>query len=73
MQPSLRLSYIAVLQLTALTRTPATTEYDYLSILHGLRLAEAVDGFVAEVNSQYFRTIQNVARRDNQNQNAPDL
>jgi hypothetical protein len=73
MQPSLRLSYIAVLQLTALTLAPATAEYDYLSILHGLRLAEAVDHLVAEVNSQDFRTTQDVPRRDNQNQDAPNL
>ena len=73
MQPSLRLSYIAVLQLTAFTLAPATAEYDYLSILHRLRLAETVDGFVAEVNSQDFRTIEDVARGDNQNQDAPDL
>ena len=73
MQPSLCVNYIAVLQLTTLTLAPATAEYNYLSILHGLRLAETVDGFVAEVNSQDFRTLQDVARGDNQNQDAPDL
>jgi hypothetical protein len=73
MQPSLCVNYIAVLQLTTLTLAPATAEYNYLSILHRLLPAETVDDFVAEVNSQGFRTIQDVACGDNQNQDAPDL